>query len=75
MERHAGTHDISLDELKLKRAMCRKDAAGISCDTQRRWLLEKELYNAVSILLSFDRDIPIIFKRLIHTISQKLFRN
>lgn len=51
MERHAGAHDISLDELKLKRAMCRKDAAGISCDTQRRRLPEKQLHNAVSIII------------------------
>lgn len=51
MERHAGVHDISLDELKLKCAMYRKDAAGISCDTQRRRLPEKELYNAVLIII------------------------
>ena len=46
MERHAGARGISLDELTLKRAMCRKDAAALSCDTQRRRLPEKELYNA-----------------------------
>lgn len=51
MERHAGAHDISLDELKLKCAMYRKDAAGISYDTQRRRLPEKELYNAVLIII------------------------
>ncbi|KYQ47903.1 hypothetical protein ALC60_13073 [Trachymyrmex zeteki] len=42
MERHAGARGISLDKLKLKRAMCRKDAAELSCDTQRRRLPEKE---------------------------------
>jgi len=30
MKRHAGAHDICLDELKSKRAMYRKDAAGLS---------------------------------------------
>jgi len=51
MERHAGAHDISLDELKLKRAMCRKDTAGLSYDTQHRRLPERELYNAMSIII------------------------
>lgn len=40
---------FSLDELKLKRAVCHKDAAGLSCVTQRRRLPEKELYNAVYV--------------------------
>lgn len=51
MERHAGAYAISLDELKLKRTMCRKDAARLSRDTQRRRLPEKELYNAMSIII------------------------
>lgn len=48
MKRHAGAYDISLDELKLKRAMCRKDAAELSYDTQRR---NKKNYNEASIFI------------------------
>lgn len=51
MKRHAGAHDISLDELKSERAMYRKDAAGLSCDMQRRRLSEKDVYNEASVFI------------------------
>jgi len=69
MERHAGARGISLDELKLKRAMCRKDAAGLSCDTQRRRLPEKELYN-----VNYYRSTEIfqlLSERFVYTMNQE----
>lgn len=51
MKRHAGAHDICRGELKSERAMYRKDAAGLSCDTQRRRLLEKDVYNEASVFI------------------------